>query len=190
MIRDNILATSADILQLRPHDKVVDRLGDNAGFMIGIYLEVSRVMNEEIDHAISGASPKSRVGQLKLWNGELPAEIIHKVAVIQHEVASAAYHSTNYSNPEVGHCTYSALKILRFGWHQDPIPHPSFFWWCSRYSPLEASRHDKGIPVHDTLWDIIKSDTKVAHISEKDIKSLGTEAFIFLDILAATVRQH
>ena len=57
VIRDNILATSADILQLRPHDKVVDRLGDNAGFMLGIYLEVSRILNQEIDHAISGASP-------------------------------------------------------------------------------------------------------------------------------------
>ena len=48
--------------------------------MLGIYLEVSRVLNGEIDYAISGASQKSGVGQLQLWNGELPAEIIHKVA--------------------------------------------------------------------------------------------------------------
>ena len=173
VISDNIFAASADILQLRPHDKVVDRLGDNAGFMLGVYIEVSRVMNEEIDHAISGASPKSRVGQLKLWNGELPAEILHKVAVIQQDVASAAYHTTNYSNPEVGRCMCSALKILRFGWHQDPIPHPSFFWGCSRYTPVEASKHDKGIPVRNTLWDVINSDAKVAHMSEKDIKILS-----------------
>ena len=136
VIRDNILATSTDILQLHPHDKVVDHLGDNAGFMLGIYLEVSRVMNEEIDHMISGASPKSQVGQLKQWNGELPAEIIHKVATIQHEIASAAYHSTNYSNPEVGRCACSALKILqRFEWHQDLIPHPSFFGGMQQIHP-------------------------------------------------------
>ena len=197
VIRDNILATSTDILQLRPHDKVVDRLGDNAGFMLGIYLEVSRVLNEEIDHAISGASPKSRVGQLKLWNGELPAEIIHKVATVQHEIASAAYHSTNYSNPEVGHCTCSAVKILRFGWHQDPIPHPSFFWGCSRYTPLEAGKHDKGIPVRDTLVEVIKSDSKVAHMSEKDIKLLAQKLSASLsfwqqqsDTLDETLEKH
>ena len=67
----------------------------------------------------------------------------------------------------------SALKILRFGWHQDPIPHPSFFWGCSRYTPIETGKHDKGIPVRDTLWDVIQSDTKVAHMSEKDIKILS-----------------
>ena len=34
--RNNILATSKDILQLRPHDKVVDCLGDNARVMLDI----------------------------------------------------------------------------------------------------------------------------------------------------------
>ena len=63
-------------------NKIVDRLGDSAGFMLGVYLEVSRIVDVEIDHAISGASPTSRVGQLKKWNGELPAEIIHKVALL------------------------------------------------------------------------------------------------------------
>ena len=128
VIAEHSLALPSDILQLHPHDKVVDRLGDNAGFMIAIYLEVSRVMNEEITHAISGASPSSRIGQLYKWNGELQTEILRKVALIHREVGSAAFHITDYSDPEVGHCVCSAVKILRFGWHADLIPHPSFFF--------------------------------------------------------------
>ena len=105
--------------------------------MLGVYLEVSRVLNEEIiiDHAILGASPNPKLDNSSCGM----AEIIHKVATVQHEIASAAYHSTNYSNHEVGHCACSAIKIR---W---PVPHPSFFWGgCSRYTPLEAGKHNKG----------------------------------------------
>ena len=87
-----------------------------------------------------------QLGELKyycsLWN-VTPGEKFQ----IQYEIASAAYHSTNYSNPEVGHCKCSVLKILRFGRHQDAIPHPSFLGGCSRFIPLEEGKHDKGIPV-------------------------------------------
>ena len=67
----------------------------------------------------------------------------------------------------------SAVKILRFGWHADPIPHPSFFGGCNRYTPVDAGKHDKGTPVCHTLWDVVRSDVKVSHISDKDIKVLS-----------------
>ena len=112
VIAEHSLALPSDILQLHPHDKIVDRLGDNAGFMLATYLEVSRVMNEEITCAISGASPTSRMGQLYKWNGELQTELFRKVSQIHHEIGS---HITDYSDPEVGRCVCSAVKILRFG---------------------------------------------------------------------------
>ncbi len=47
---------------------MVERLGENAGFM---YLKVSAIVNEEIQSTFNGASSSSPLGIRMKWDGDL-----------------------------------------------------------------------------------------------------------------------
>lgn len=178
LIKDHILPSQTDVKQLLPQSRVVSRLGENAGFMLNIYLKVSQIMNEEILSTFNGASDSS-LGRLRKWDGDLASDVISKVSGIQKSVGQAAYELSDYfQNAEVGRCVCSATKALRFGWKNDLLPYPSFFWGCSKYTPFDAFKHDKATPLRGTFWNIVSDDIKIAHISDKNLKLLQEKTAI------------
>ena len=124
LIKSYILPSTADIKQFLPQHRLVERLGENVGFMLHNYLKVNDMVNEEIQ---SGASSSSSVGIRKNWDGDLASSIIQKVSNIQGSIGQAALHLSDYYEcADVGRCVCSASKSLRFGWKEEPLPHPSF----------------------------------------------------------------
>lgn len=174
LIKDHILPSKTDVKQLLPQNRIASRLGENAGFMLDIYIKVNKIVSEEIQNSFNGASTNSAVGILKKWDGDLGCNLINKVFDIQKCIGQAAYELTDYFEvADVGRCICSASKALRFGWKDESVPHPSFFWGCSRYTPYESSKHDKGQPVRGSFWNVIASEVNVGHISDKNLRLLG-----------------
>ena len=170
IIKDCILPSTSDILQLLPQERISSRLGEHSGFLLATYLKVAEIIDEEVQIAVTGAPPKSNVSELHQWDGGLSAAMIHQSAAIHSAVGRAAYQLSDYCiTPEIGRCKCSAIKILCYGWHATPIPHPSFFWGCCRYSVAEAGMHDKGVPVRESLWSIVEADERIGRVSDKDM---------------------
>ena len=111
-----------------------------------------KIMNEEILSTFNGASDSS-LGCLKKWDGDLASDVITKVSdIIQKSVGQAAYELSDYfQDTEVGRCVCSATKVIRFGWKNDLVPHPSFFWGWTKYTPFDAYKHDKATPLRGTF---------------------------------------
>lgn len=173
VIKSDILPSPTHIKELLPQNRIFSRLGNDAGYMLDMYLKVSEIITEEICSSYQGAGDSSHVGHLKKWDsGDVGVGLIRKVYEIQKAVGLAAFHLSEYELEDVGNCMCAAMKAFRFGWKEVPIPHPSFFWGCSRYIPVESGRHDKAISVRTTLWKVIDDDIKVSRISDKDIKFL------------------
>ena len=61
-IQKNLLPSKTDVLLLQPQNRIRDRLGDNAGYMMAIYLKVSEIMHEEEHlHLPASCHPKCNV---------------------------------------------------------------------------------------------------------------------------------
>jgi hypothetical protein len=173
IIKDSLLPSTSSVLQLLPQDRISSRLGDNSGFLLATYLKVAEIIDEEVQTAVTGASSKSTIGELRQWDGGLSAAILHQSAAIHSAVGRAAYQLSDYCvTAEIGRCKCSAIKILRYGWHTTPIPYPSFFWGCCRFSVADAGMHDKGVPMRDSLWNIVEADDKIGCVSDRDLTLL------------------
>ena len=179
VIASSIVPGKDDLLNLRPQQRIKERLGEHAGFKLAAYLEVQEIVHEEIVSAINGASVKSQVGQLKQWVGDLPISVCKSVFSIEQAVGHQAFQLSEYWEEGQGRCRCSAVKVIRFGWKLSPIPYPSFFGGCSRYTPQDAYSHDKGIPIKKSCWNILDPDSetrgKSAHISDKELDRLATK---------------
>lgn len=173
VIKSEILPSPMHVKELLPQNRIVSRLGDNAGYMLHMYQKVNAIIGEEIASTFEGASATSSLGSMKKWNGgDVGIGLIRRVFDIQKSVAEAAFQLSDYNLKEVGNCMCAAIKSFRFGWKEVPIPHPSFFWGCSRYTPMDSGRHDKATPAHISLWKLIDDDVKMSRMSDKDLRSL------------------
>lgn len=183
IIKSDLLPSPMDIKELYPQNRITSRLGGNAGFMLNAYMKVSEIIGEEILSTYEGAGTTTSLGSIKKWDGGgVGIELIRKVFDIQKSVARAAFQLSDYFDvEEIGNCMCSGMKSVRFGWKTTPIPHPSFFWGCSRYIPIESGRHDKGIPVRMTFWKVIGDDIKISRVTDKDIKSLQQKTSSAID---------
>ena len=87
-----------------------------------------------------------------------------------------AFQLSNYWEDEQGRCRCSAVKVIKFA---TLIPHPSFFWGCSKYTPVDVYSHDKGIPIKRSCWTILDPEGenrgKTANMSNKELDRLSTK---------------
>lgn len=135
VIASSVLPGKDDVLNLFPQQRIKDRLGEHAGFMLAAYLQVQSIMHEEIVSSINGAAVKSQVGQLKQWIVNLHLSICKSVFSIERAVGLQAFQLSEYWEEGQGRCRCSAVKVIRFG------------WGCSKYTPQDGYNHDKGIPI-------------------------------------------
>lgn len=115
LIGRHILPSQMDFKSLLPQNRIVDRLGENAAFMLDIYSKVNTIINEEIHSTFNSASSKSSLGEFKRWDGDLSSFVIQQVFNLQTSVSKAAIQLCTDFTPDVGRCVCSAIKTLRFG---------------------------------------------------------------------------
>ena len=78
---------------------------------------------------------------------------------------------TDYWNSGEPHCRCGAVKILRYKWKTEPIPHPSLFWGCIKFTSLDAHRHDKASPYRHSLYSDIYN--KEDYLVDKELNAFG-----------------
>ncbi len=69
-----------------------------------------------------------------------------------------------------GRCKCGAVKSLKFKWKDQPIPHPSFFWGCIKYTASDRFLHDPAKSCSDSVW--IALDKYRITITIKDCHAL------------------
>ena len=178
IIAKSIIPPREHVLSLGPQHRVKERLGDHAGFMLGMYRQVQSIIHEEILSSFDGAPHKSPIGQMQQWVGDMPSSVCKSVFDIEAAVGEEAFELTQYWEDPQGRCKCSAVKVIRFGWKTSPIPHPSFFWGCSKYTPIDSYAHDKGVPTNKSCWAILDPDShnrgKSSHISDTELDRLAS----------------
>lgn len=92
VIKDSLLPSASNILQLLPQERISNLLGDNSGFLLANYLKVAEIIDEEVQVAVNGASSKSAIGELKQWDDGFSAAILHQSSAI----LQLAKQPTNY----------------------------------------------------------------------------------------------
>ena len=95
VIKNCALPSTADILQLLPHERICNRLGDNSGFSLATYLKVAEIIDEEVQMSLTSAPSKSNIGELQQWDDGLSAALIHQSANIHLAIGRAAYQLSN-----------------------------------------------------------------------------------------------
>ena len=202
VIAESVVPRKEDVLSLLPQHRVKQRLGEHAGFMLGVYRQVQTIVHEEILSSIKGASPRSQIGLQARWIEDLPSSICNSIFSLEEAVGEEAFELTQYWSTDAGRCKCSAIKIIRFGWKTSPIPYPSFFWGCFQYTPIESHSHDKGIPIKKSCWVVLgpNSDNRglSAHISDAELARLENKFTLvdefwsedIQDLEDGTIEQH
>ena len=184
VIAENVIPHKEDVLSLRPQQRIKERLGEHAGFMLGIYQQVQAITHEEILSSLKQAPPKSQVGRMTKWIPHLQLSICQSVFSVEEAVGQEAYELTEYWQDTAGRCRCSSVKVIRFGWKESPIPYPSFFWGCARYTPIDSHSHDKGIPIKKSCWSILEPDSDSRgysqNISDTELERLSNK-FTLID---------
>ena len=71
VIAESVVPRKEDILSLQPQQRIKERLGERAGFMLGIYQQVQAIAHDSL---LKQAPPKSQVGRMTKWS---TSPIIH-----------------------------------------------------------------------------------------------------------------
>ena len=169
-ISSSAFPSAADLLSRCPHQQVIDRLGLHAPYMLDIYLDVGQIVNEAILSTMEGAPPSSPLGQFQKWTNKFPVRLLQKAWHLNQAVANAAFEQADTLEATQGRCKCGSVKVLKFKWKPNPVPHPSFFWGCVSYSHRDPERHDTTAPHKQPVWDVIMS--KRAKLPDKDVQIL------------------
>ena len=171
LIAKHALPSAADVLQHSPQNTVLEKLGDHAGYMLDVYLMVDDFLHEEIMHSTANARPSSQLGQMTAMSARLPIKLIDQVHSLKRAVAEAAYQMTDHWGSEQPKCKCGAVKIIRYKWKTQPIPHPSFFWGCVKFTPPDALHHDKATSYRHSVFDAVSNGQDF--MLDKDLSGLA-----------------
>ena len=108
---DHVIAKNCYSMQ-RGHSELATsakRLGEHAGFMLGIYQQVQAVAHEEILSSLKQAPPTSQVGRMTKWIPHLQSSICQSAFGIEEAVGQEAYELTEYWQDTAGCCRCSSV---------------------------------------------------------------------------------
>ena len=181
VINNCALPSTFDILQL---ERICNSLGDNSGFFLATYLKVAKIIDEEVQMSLTGASP---IGELQNWDDGLSAALIHQSASIHSAVGRAAYQLSDYCvPPEIGRCRHkeSSLWVAYYS-HSSSI----FLFGMLSLLNSDAVMHDKGIPLSDSLWKVLEADDQIGRVIDQDLLLLTQKVF-FVCPMQILLRHH
>ena len=136
-----------------PHVRIVDNVGDDCYWMLQIYLMVQKVVHDEIMYSFQSTSSDSPLGEVEDWSNHIGCRQALK---IERSVSEAAHQMTpSFPGLGQGCCKCGAIKSLKFKWKEEPIPHPSFFWGCVKYTMSDRSLHDSAKSCSDSIWEAL-----------------------------------
>ena len=91
-----------------------------------IYLEVHKIMSEELTIAIGNAKPSSILGAHELWTNHLPSHLLKRASQIMEAIAEATYQLAEGIAPEEGRGMCGIAKALKYKWQVHCPMHHSF----------------------------------------------------------------
>lgn len=99
-----------------------------------------------------------------------PINLLESAWQLNQAVADAAFEQADSDVLTQGRCKCGTIKVLKFKWKPNPVPHPSFFWGCVSYSHRDPERHDITAPHKQPVWDVIMLQR--AKLPDKDVQIL------------------
>lgn len=172
LIANHAFPTEASILQRNPQNTLVEKLGEHAGYMLENYLIVADILHQQLSFCFSNPNSIASQHETTMCNN-LPAKLLHRVYNIERSIASAGYQMTEYGGRGEPRCECGAIKVLRYKWKLQPIPYPSFFWGCVRFTPSESFRHDKAKPHRHSVYDVLSDNQD--HLTDKSILAISDD---------------
>ena len=170
VIEESALPSRSMIMGQNPHVRIVEKLGDDSFWMLQVYLTVQRVVHDEIMYSFQSAASDSPLGELEDWSNHLGSSLLDQALKIERSVCEAAYQTTpNFPGLGQGRCKCGAVKSLKFKWKEEPIPHPSFFWGCVKYTISDRSLHDPAKSCSDSIWEALDKYRMTIGIKELEV---------------------
>ena len=133
--------------------KVLERLGDDAGYKLASLTAVNQILTEEMGVALNSCDSKSNLGKTLRWSNSFQTKVVQQSGQLFTEVGKAVLERCPELQDQCadGRCVCGTLKVLKCLWHSDT--EPSFFWGCSKYTRFDQYRYDKavgakGVSVH------------------------------------------
>jgi hypothetical protein len=155
VIKKSALPSTSAVMSQNPHVRILDHLGEDAGWLLHTYSIVQKVVHSELRNSFEFASDTSPLGELDKWTNALPSSLIDQVLKIEKEIADAACQMTKEYVAGRGRCRCGAVKSLKFKWKSHPIQYPSFFWGCVKYTSYDRVQHDSAKSQPGTVWAIL-----------------------------------
>ena len=171
VIEEGALPSRSMIMAHNPHARIVANLGEDSSWMLRVYLAVRKIVHNEIMYSFQNASGDCPLGEREEWSNHLGSRLLDQALKIEQTVSEAAYQMTpGFPGLGQGRCKCGALKSLKFKWKDQPIPHPSFFWGCVKYTASDRFLHDPAKSCSDSVW--IALDKYRITITIKDSQAL------------------
>ena len=171
VIEDCALPSRSMLMAQNPHVRIVENLGEDSCWLLQVYLMVQKVVHNEIMFSFQTAASDSPLGEVEDWSNHLGSSLLDRALKIERSVCEAAYQMTpSFPGLGQGRCKCGAMKSLKFKWKENPVPHPSFFWGCVKYTVSDRSLHDSAKSCSDPIWEAL--DKYRITISIKDAKAL------------------
>ena len=163
------------VLATQVQERVSSRLGERACDMLTAYIEVAKVMKEEVIMSVVNCSSSSSLGKLNIWTNELPSKVLRSASDVFISVATSSLQHTKDLDVRncTGRCQCGGVRVLKFVWKPGCDSMPSFFWGCVRYRANERYQHDRAISFRSATVDGVLSKAQyLCKISDTDLRVL------------------
>ena len=177
------------ILSMGISSRIVSRLGEGASTKLAAFVEVSKMMTEEVRITLTNVDRKTELGKVLAWSNDLQSKVVHSCGTLWSEIGKSALQQTPDAEAFSGRgrCRCGSSKALKCSWHGGV--HPSFFWGCRTYTRFDQARHDKAIglrsqPFHTVITSpqlncyLLESDLNVMAVRIDEAKTHYTTAMI------------
>ena len=112
VIGASALPSRSMIMAHNPHACIVADLGEDSSWMLQVYLEVQKVVHNEIMYSFQNASGDSPLGEREEWSNHLGSRLLDQAFKIEQSVTEAAYQMTpSYPGVGQGRCKCGAVKL-------------------------------------------------------------------------------
>ena len=155
VIKKSALPSTSAVMSQSPHVRILNHLGEDAGWLLQTYCLVQNVVHSELRNCFECTSDTAPLGELDRWTNALPSSLIDQVLKIEKEISDAACQMTKEHSSGHGRCRCGAIKSLKFKWKNHPIQYPSFFWGCVKYTSYDRAMHDSAKSQGGTVWAIL-----------------------------------
>lgn len=142
--------------------------------MLTAYIEVAKVIKEEVVMSVVNCSSSSSLGKLNVRTNELTSKVLRSASDVFVSVATSSLQHTKDLNVgnSTGHCQCGGVRVLKFVWKPGCDSMPFFCGGCIQYRANERYQHDRAISFRSATVDGELSKAQYLKISDTDLRVL------------------